>query len=63
MRTIRCSVCQRPVPEVGTVFVGGVDGDVDEMALCPACASIVFPGMREAMRADCPICAMNGRHN
>lgn len=58
-----CGVCHGPVPFVGTVFVGGFDGDDSEMALCPDCASMVFPGLSDAMRSHCPICAMDGGHS
>lgn len=60
MRAELCGVCRRVCPLVGTIYVGGFDDDQSEMPLCPACASLVFPGMREAMAASCPIC--NGSH-
>lgn len=53
----RCSVCHEIVPLEGTVMVGTFDGDDEEMLLCPDCAALVFPGMREAMVSHCPICA------
>jgi hypothetical protein len=58
----RCYVCHDPVPLFGTLHVGG-PSDGEEMALCPECASLVFPGMRDAMIANCPVCEMNARHN
>lgn len=55
-----CGVCRGPVPLAGTVYVGGFDGDDSEMALCPACASMVFPGLSDVMGAHCPICDSEG---
>lgn len=58
----RCSICRDICPPFGSLHVGGVS-DGEEMVLCPECAAMVFPGMRETMVANCPICAMSGRHN
>jgi hypothetical protein len=49
----RCDVCERLT--LSAMHVGvGCD---DEMALCPECAELAFPGLADMMRHECPICA------
>lgn len=39
-------------------------GDGEEMNLCEECAALVFPGLRDMMRHNCPTCqAENSRFN
>lgn len=58
-----CYVCHEPCSLWGTVYVGGATVGDEEVALCAECAEHVFPGMCEAMRANCPVCRAGGTHS
>jgi len=49
---MNCDVCGKRSDAM--MVVGSGLGD--EMSLCEDCAAIAFPGLREMMRHDCPIC-------
>lgn len=42
------------------VQLGREDGD--ETTLCARCCDIAFPGVRDRMRHECPICSEESAH-
>jgi uncharacterized paraquat-inducible protein A len=49
----RCFVCRRPAPVAGSLHL---DDEAGELVLCPACAEVAFPGLRESTSSQCPHC-------
>lgn len=49
-----CSVCGDQTYGLGMHVGYGLD---DEMVLCEDCAAMAFPGLKEMMRHECPICS------
>lgn len=49
-----CDWCASVLSE-SFVTLGREDGE--ELTLCARCCDIAFPGMRDRMRHECPICS------
>lgn len=54
---MRCDWCAAVGADSFVVFEGQGDG---AMTLCGRCCDIAFPGMRDVMHDDCPICREAG---
>jgi len=55
-------ICDFCSTEDSDAFASLGNEDGDELTLCADCWELAFPGMREEMRHDCPICR-EGVHN
>jgi hypothetical protein len=55
-RAFACDVCGTVAVDL-LVVGASYDGDDQETALCPDCASLVFPGLSDFMASQCPDCS------
>lgn len=53
----RCDLCGQLSESPVVLGDWWADGTATELVLCESCSDVAFPGLRQRMRHNCPICS------